>query len=60
MSISRDIDEYMEQRGIEVDDTVVADNPCAEFDGKEAGEQAELAAEKRIAEAESALRDLLG
>ncbi|WP_027019310.1 hypothetical protein [Corynebacterium sputi] len=33
MSISQHIDIWFEERGIEPDDTVVVDDPCAVFDG---------------------------
>lgn len=33
MSISQHIDLWLEERGIEPDDTVVVDDPCAVFDG---------------------------
>lgn len=56
MSISMHIDEYMARRGIVPDDTVVVDDPCAEFDG--ATETTDP--RERLEETADAVRDLLG
>ena len=43
MSISQHIDIWLEERGIEPDDTVVVDDPCAVFDGATELDEALLA-----------------
>lgn len=62
MSISMYLDEYMARRGIVPDDTVVNDDPCAEFDGsvKGAGGAARREAADKLEAAEDVVRDLLG
>ena len=57
MSISMHFDDYLEERGISADDTVIPDNPCAVFDGNV--ENPEEDAKRRLEEATKAIEDLL-
>lgn len=57
MSISMHFDEYLEEHGITADDTVISDDPCAEFDGNV--ESPEEDAKRRLEEASEAVERLM-
>ncbi|APT90214.1 hypothetical protein CSPHI_03035 [Corynebacterium sphenisci DSM 44792] len=56
MSISRQFDAWLAERGIVADDTVVPEHPCAQFTGRVAPAEAAEAARRLAAAAETARR----